>query len=64
MIIETNKEEGHDKLVKKVVKRLVENNLYMKPEKYKWKVREVGFLEVIIGLEKIKMKQEKVKVLD
>ena len=27
--------EGHDELVKEVVKRLAENNLYVKPEKYK-----------------------------
>ena len=37
----------------------------MKSEKYKWKVREVGSLRVVIGLEKIKMEKEKVKeVLD
>ena len=37
----------------------------MKSEKYKWKVREVWFLRVVIGLEKIKMEKEKVKeVLD
>ena len=37
----------------------------MKPEKYKRKAKEVGFLGVVIGLEGIKMKEEKVKgVLD
>jgi len=37
----------------------------VKPEKYKWKIREVRFLEVVIGLEKIKIEQKKVKtVLD
>ena len=47
------------------MRRLVENDLYVKPEKCKWKVREVGFLEVVIGLEGIKMKEEKVEgVLD
>ena len=35
IIIGTEMEEGHDKLVKEVVKWLVENNLYVKPEKYK-----------------------------
>ena len=35
IIIGTEKEEGHDKIIEEVVKRLVENNLYMKPEKYK-----------------------------
>ena len=65
MIVGTEIEEGHDELVAEIIKRLEENNLYVKPEKYKWKVREVGFLEVVIGLEGIKMEEEKVKgVLD
>ena len=34
MIIETEEEEGHDELVAEVIKRLEENNLYVKPEKY------------------------------
>jgi len=29
VIVGTEEEEGHDKVVKEVVKRLVENNLYM-----------------------------------
>ena len=58
-------EKGHDEIVEEVVKRLVENNLYVKPEKYKWRVRKVGFLKVVIGLKRIKMEEEKVKgVLD
>ena len=43
-----------------VIKRLEENDLYVKPEKCRWKVREVGFLRVVIGPEGIKM-EEKVK---
>ena len=34
-------EEEHDEVMKEVVKRLVENDLYVKLEKYKWKIREV-----------------------
>ena len=65
VIIGIEMEEGHDELVEEVMKRLAENNLYVKPKKCKWKVREVGFLEVVIELEGIKMKEEKVKsVLD
>ena len=65
IIIGTEGEEGHDELVAEVIKRLEENNLYVKPEKYKWKVREVEFLGVVIGPEGIKMEEEKVKdVLD
>lgn len=36
----------------------MENDLYMKQEKYKWKVREVRFLEVIIRPDKIKIENE------
>ena len=61
VIVETENEEEHDKLVVKIVKRLEENDLYMKLEKYKWKVREVGFLGVVIGPEGIKMEAEKMK---
>ena len=42
-------EEEHDKLVKKVLKRLKENDLFAKPEKYWQKVKEVEFLGVVIG---------------
>ena len=65
VIVGTEDEKGYDELVAEIIKRLEENNLYVKPEKYKWKVREVGFLGVVIGPEGIKMEEEKVKgVLD
>ena len=39
--------------------------MYIKLEKCKWKVKEVEFLEVVIGPEGIKIEEEKVKeVLD
>jgi len=65
VIIGTESEEGHNELVAEVIKRLEENDLYVKPEKCKWKVGEVGFLGVVIGTDEIKMEEEKVKdVLD
>ena len=65
MIVETEDEEGHNELVAEIIKRLEENNLYVKPEKCKWKMREVGFLGVVIGPKSIKMEEEKIKgVLD
>jgi len=53
--------EEHDEIVEEVVKRLAENDLYVKLEKCKWKVMEVGFLGIVIGLERIKMEEEKVR---
>jgi len=65
VIVGTEDDEGHDELVVEVIKRLEENNLYIRPEKCKWKVREVEFPGVVIGLDGIKMKEKKVKgVLD
>ena len=61
VIVGTETEEGHDELVAEVIKRLEENDLYVKLEKCKWKVKEVEFLEVVIGPEGIKMEKEKVK---
>ena len=61
VIVGTEDEEGHNKVVAEVVKRLEENDLYMKLEKCKWNIREVGFLGVVIGPEGIKMEKVKVK---
>ena len=63
IIVEIEIEEEHDELVEEILKRLEENNLYMKPEKCRWKIREVDFLGVVIGLEGIKIKEEKVKLV-
>ena len=60
-LVATDTEEGHDELVEEVLKRLEENNLFVKPEKCKWKVREVEFLGVIIGPKGVEMQKEKVE---
>jgi len=61
IIVEMETEEEHNELVVEIIKRLEENDLYVKLEKCKWKVREVGFLGVVIGPERIKIEEEKVK---
>jgi len=61
VIVGMETEEGNEELVVEVIKRLEENDLYVKPEKCKWKVKEVEFLGVVIGPEGIKMEKEKVK---
>ena len=63
VIIRTEEEEGHDELVAEVVKRFEENDLYVKPEKCKWKIREVGFLGVVIEKDRIRIEEEKVKAV-
>ena len=53
--------EGHDEIVEEVLRRLEENDLFVKLEKCIWKVREVGFLGVIIGENRVRMEKEKVQ---
>jgi len=35
VIVGTETEEGHNEIVAEIIKRLEENDLYIKPEKYK-----------------------------
>ena len=49
ILVGTETEKGYDEIVEKVLKRLEENNLYVKPEKCAWKIKKVLFLGVIMG---------------
>ena len=60
IIVAMDIEEEHDEIIEEVLKRLEENNLFIKPEKCRWKVREVEFLEVVIGPGGVRMQKEKV----
>ena len=60
MLVGTETEKGHDEIVEEVLKRLEENNLYVKLEKCVWKVKKIRFLEVVIGPNGIKIEKEKV----
>jgi len=61
VLVATETEKEHDEIVEKVLRQLEENDLYVKSEKYMWKVRKIGFLGVIIGPERFQMEKKKVK---
>jgi len=61
VLVGTEMEERHEELVEEILRRLEEHDLYVKLEKCEWKVREVGFLGVVIGPDGIKMEKEKVR---
>ena len=61
VMVATEMEEEHDEIVEEVLKRLEENDLFVKLEKCMWKVREVEFLGVIIGKDGVRMEKEKVQ---
>ena len=60
IIVAMDTEEGHDKLVEEVLKRLEKNDLFVKPEKCWQKVKEVEFLGMVIGPQEVEMQKEKV----
>jgi len=51
-------EEGHDEIVEEILKRLKENDLYIKLEKCVWKVQKIEFLGVVIGPNGIEMEKD------
>jgi len=60
VLVGTEIEEGYDKIVEEILRRLEENDLYIKLKKCVWKVRKIRFLGVVIGPNGIKMEKEKV----
>ena len=60
VLVGTETEEGHDEIVEEILRRLEENDLYIKLEKCVWKARKIGFLGVVIGPDRIEMEAEKV----
>jgi transposase InsO family protein len=55
--------QEHERLVRKVLKQLEEHDLFAKPEKCTFGVKEVEFLGMIVSREGIKMDDSKVKAI-
>jgi len=60
VLVGTEAKEGHDKIMEEILRRLKENDLYIKPEKCVWKVKKIGFLGVVIGPNRIEIEKKKV----
>jgi len=61
VLVGTETEKGHDEIIEEILKRLEENDLYVKPEKCMWKARKIGFLGVVIGPNGIEIEEGKVE---
>jgi len=61
VLVATETKKGHNEIVKEVLKQLEENNLYVKPKKCVWKVKEISFLGVIMGPKGFRMEKKKVE---
>jgi len=60
VLVETETKKGHNEIVEEILKKLEENDLYIKPEKCVWKVWKIEFLGVVIGPNGIEIEKEKV----
>ena len=60
MLVRTENEKKHNEVVEEILRRIEVNNLYLKPKKCVWKVKEINFLELVMGADSIKMQKEKV----
>jgi len=57
IIVGIKTEERYNNVVKEVLKRMVENDLFVKLKKCVENVRKVGFLEVVIEPDEVKIKK-------
>ena len=59
MLVEIKDENKHNEVVEKILRKMKANNLYLKPEKSVQKVKEIDFLELVIGAKSIKKRYRK-----
>ena len=60
---EKDNQEEHDRVVLKVLRQLRDNDLFVKPEKCRFRVTKVDFLGMIVSHDGIKMDPEKVNAI-
>jgi Reverse transcriptase (RNA-dependent DNA polymerase) len=63
ILIFRESEEGHEEIVKEVLWKLKENNLFLKAKKCTFDAAEIEFLGLIIGPDGIKMDLIKVEAI-
>ena len=61
VMIATETEKEHDEIIEEVLRKMEENDLFVKPKKCVWETKEVEFLGVIIGLDGVRMEKKKVQ---
>jgi hypothetical protein len=63
ILIFMEKKEGHEEIVKEVLKKLKDNDLFLKAEKCTFEAFEVEFLGLMVGPDGIKMDPTKVNAI-
>jgi len=60
MLVGMEDEKKHNEVVEEILRRMKANNLYLKSEKCMWKVKEIDFLELVMGADGIKIQEKKI----
>jgi len=55
ILVGTENKRRHNEIVEGILKKIEANDLYIKPKKYVWKVKEIDFLGLVMGAENIKI---------
>ena len=63
IFMEMDHQEEHDRVMLEVLRRLHDNDLFVKPEQCHFRVTEVDFLSMIVSCDGIKMDPEKVNAI-
>ena len=63
ILIFTTTEEEHDRVIEEVLKRIQENDLFLKVEKSLWKQLEIEFLGLYISPDGVHMDETKTKAI-
>ena len=63
ILIFTITKKEHDALLRKVLQRLKDNNLFLKLKKYTFRVPQIEYLGLIISYNQIKMDPSKTKTI-
>ena len=53
-------EKKYDNIVEEILRKMKANDLYLKPKKYMWKVKEIDSLGLVMGADGIKIQKEKI----
>jgi len=55
ILVRRKDKKRHNKIVKEVLRRIKANDLYIKPKKCMWKIKEINFLELVMKVDGIKI---------
>ena len=60
MLVGTEQKRKYKEILEEILKRIEENDLYIKLEKYIWKVKEMDFFGLVIEAKGIKIQDKRV----